>query len=84
VFFALLTKDHDADDEGEIRAMVQLVEEKGSSPPRRERDPLVAAVAARPLQRGFQMRLSVPLARLSNTWPLRIKTSENAYLPGRS
>jgi hypothetical protein len=38
VFFALLTKDHDADDEGEIRAMVQLVEEKGSSPPRRERD----------------------------------------------
>ena len=32
----LLTKDHDAD-EGEIRAMVQQVEEKGYSPPRRER-----------------------------------------------
>ncbi len=36
MFFALLTKDHDAD-EGEIRAMVQQVEEKGYSPPRRER-----------------------------------------------
>jgi hypothetical protein len=32
----LLTKDHDAD-EGEIRAMVQQVEEKDYSPPRRER-----------------------------------------------
>jgi DNA primase large subunit len=32
----LLTKDHDAD-EREIRAMVQQVEEKGYSPPRREK-----------------------------------------------
>jgi hypothetical protein len=32
----LLTKDHDAD-AGEIRAMVQQVEEKDYSPPRRER-----------------------------------------------
>ena len=32
----LLTKDHDADEQ-EIRAMVQQVEEKGYSPPRRER-----------------------------------------------
>jgi DNA primase large subunit len=32
----LLTKDHDAD-EKEIRAMVQQVEEKGYSPPRREK-----------------------------------------------
>jgi hypothetical protein len=32
----LLIKDHDAD-EGEIRAMVQQVEEKDYSPPRRER-----------------------------------------------
>jgi hypothetical protein len=32
----LLTKDHDAE-EGEIRAMVQQVQEKGYSPPRRER-----------------------------------------------
>jgi len=32
----LLTKDHDAD-EGEIRAMVQQVEEKDYSPPRREK-----------------------------------------------
>ena len=32
----LLTKDHDAE-EGEIRAMVQQAEEKGYSPPRRER-----------------------------------------------
>jgi DNA primase large subunit len=32
----LLTKDRDAD-EGEIRAMVQQVEEKGYSPPRRDR-----------------------------------------------
>jgi hypothetical protein len=33
---ALLTKDHDAD-EREIRAMVQQVEDKGYSPPRREK-----------------------------------------------
>jgi len=33
---ALLTKDHDADDQ-EIRAMVQQVEDKGYSPPRREK-----------------------------------------------
>ena len=32
----LLTKDHDAD-EREIRAMVQQVQEKGYSPPRREK-----------------------------------------------
>ncbi len=32
----LLLKDHDAE-EGEVRAMVQQVEEKGYSPPRRER-----------------------------------------------
>jgi hypothetical protein len=32
----LLLKDHDAE-EGEMRAMVQQVEEKGYSPPRRER-----------------------------------------------
>ena len=32
----LLTEDHDAE-EGEIRAMVQQAEEKGYSPPRRER-----------------------------------------------
>jgi hypothetical protein len=32
----LLRKDHDAD-EGEIRALVQQVEEKGYSPPRREK-----------------------------------------------
>jgi hypothetical protein len=32
----LLTKDHDADEQ-EIRAMVQQVEEKGYSPPRREK-----------------------------------------------
>jgi hypothetical protein len=32
----LLTKDHDAD-EKEIRALVQQVEEKGYSPPRRDR-----------------------------------------------
>jgi hypothetical protein len=32
----LLTKDHDAD-EGEIRALVKQVEEKGYSPPRREK-----------------------------------------------
>ena len=32
----LLTKDHDADEQ-EIRAMIQQVEEKGYSPPRRER-----------------------------------------------
>ncbi len=32
----LLTKDHDAD-EKEIRALVQQVEEKGYSPPRREK-----------------------------------------------
>jgi hypothetical protein len=32
----LLTKDHDAD-EGEIRALVQRVEEKGYSPTRREK-----------------------------------------------
>jgi hypothetical protein len=32
----LLTKDHDAD-EGEIRALVQQVEEKGYTPPRREK-----------------------------------------------
>ena len=32
----LLTKDHDAD-EREVRAMVQQVEEKGYSPPRREK-----------------------------------------------
>lgn len=32
----LLAKDHDAD-EGEIRALVQQVEEKGYSPPRREK-----------------------------------------------
>ena len=32
----LLTKDHDAE-EGEIRALVQQVEEKGYSPPRREK-----------------------------------------------
>ena len=32
----LLTKDHDAD-EKEIRAMVQQVQEKGYSPPRREK-----------------------------------------------
>jgi hypothetical protein len=32
----LLTKDHDAD-EHEIRAMVQQVEDKGYSPPRREK-----------------------------------------------
>ena len=32
----LLTKDHDAD-EGDIKAMVQQVEEKGYSPPRREK-----------------------------------------------
>ena len=33
---ALLTKDHDADEQ-EIRALVQQVEEKGYSPPRREK-----------------------------------------------
>jgi len=33
---ALLTKDHDADEQ-EIRAMVQQVEDKGYSPPRREK-----------------------------------------------
>lgn len=33
---SLLSKDHDAE-EGEIRAMVQQVEEKGYSPPRREK-----------------------------------------------
>jgi hypothetical protein len=32
----LLTKDHDADEQ-EIRAMVQQVEDKGYSPPRREK-----------------------------------------------
>ena len=32
----LLTQDHDADDQ-EIRAMVQQVEDKGYSPPRREK-----------------------------------------------
>jgi len=32
----LLTKDHDAD-QGEIRALVKQVEEKGYSPPRREK-----------------------------------------------
>ena len=32
----LLTKDHDAG-EGDVRAMVQQVEEKGYSPPRREK-----------------------------------------------
>jgi hypothetical protein len=32
----LLTKDHDADEQ-EVRAMVQQVEEKGYSPPRREK-----------------------------------------------
>jgi hypothetical protein len=32
----LLTKDHDADDQ-EIRAMVQQVQDKGYSPPRREK-----------------------------------------------
>jgi hypothetical protein len=32
----LLTKDHDADEQ-EIRAMVQQIEEKGYSPPRREK-----------------------------------------------
>ena len=32
----LLTKDHDADEQ-EIRALVQQVEEKGYSPPRREK-----------------------------------------------
>ncbi len=32
----LLTKDHDAD-EREMRALVQQVEDKGYSPPRRER-----------------------------------------------
>jgi hypothetical protein len=32
----LLTKDHDAE-ESEIRALVQQVEEKGYSPPRREK-----------------------------------------------
>jgi DNA primase large subunit len=32
----LLTKDHDADEQ-EIRAMVQQLEEKGYSPPRREK-----------------------------------------------
>ena len=32
----LLTKDHDADEQ-EIRAMVQQVEEKGYSPPRRDK-----------------------------------------------
>jgi len=75
VFFALLTKDHDAD-KGEIRAMVQRVEEKDYSPPRRER------VLEWQSQRDFQMRLSVLLARLSNTRPL--KPSENAYLLGHS
>jgi hypothetical protein len=75
VFFALLTKDHDAD-KGEIRAMVQRVEEKDYSPPRRER------ILEWQSQRDFQMRLSVLLARLSNTRPL--KPSQNAYLPGHS
>ena len=32
----LLTKDHDADEQ-EIRAMVQQVQDKGYSPPRREK-----------------------------------------------
>jgi hypothetical protein len=35
-FVELLTKDHDGDEQ-EIRAMVQQVEEKGYSPPRREK-----------------------------------------------